>query len=147
METNLRTVIKTMCYRTAVAVSIFLASLAMNYGAGFGIKFVILVYTLGFVSFFVHERLWLRIKWGMIDTYDTHRRTTAKTVTWRLWSLIVLFVFGMIIGLKSSEAFEWTVVTNILFVVIHYTHERIWNIISWNKIKKEKLNEEVVISN
>ena len=41
MDSNKRTIVKTLSYRTVVAVSIFLAALAMNYSAGFGITFVI----------------------------------------------------------------------------------------------------------
>lgn len=133
METNLRTAVKTFSYRTAVALSIFIASIAMNYGAGFGLMFVILVYTLGYVSFYLQERVWNKIQWGIEGTYETHKRTVAKTVTWRLWSLLVLFVFGLIMGLKSNDAAEWTIVTNVLFIVVHYAHERIWNLISWQK--------------
>ena len=133
MESNLRTAVKTFSYRTAVALSIFLASIAMNYGAGFGLMFVILVYTLGYASFYLQERIWNKVSWGMVGTYETHKRTVAKTITWRIWSLIVLFVFGMIMGLKSSDAVEWTVVTNILFIVVHYAHERVWNLINWQK--------------
>lgn len=133
MESNLRTAVKTFSYRTAVALSIFLASIVMNYGAGFGLMFVILVYTLGYASFYLQERIWNKVSWGMIDTYETHKRTIAKTITWRIWSLLVLFVFGMIMGLKSSDAVEWTVVTNVLFIVVHYAHERIWNLINWQK--------------
>ena len=134
MESNLRTVVKTLSYRTAVALSIFIASIVMNYGAGFGLMFVILVYTLGFASFYIQERLWLKVKWGLDGAHELHKRTIAKTVTWRIWSLIVLFTFGMIMGLKSAEAVEWTIVTNILFVVVHYVHERIWNAIAWKKV-------------
>jgi uncharacterized membrane protein len=134
MESNLRTIVKTLSYRTAVAISIFIASIAMSYGAGFGLKFVILVYTLGFLTFYIQERLWLKVKWGMEGTHELHKRTVAKTITWRIWSLIVLFVFGMVMGLQSSDAVEWTIVTNILFVVVHYAHERAWNLVSWRKV-------------
>lgn len=134
MESNLRTIVKTLSYRTAVAISIFIASIVMSYGAGFGLKFVILVYTLGSLTFYIQERLWLKVKWGMEGTHELHKRTVAKTITWRIWSLIVLFVFGMVMGLQSSDAVEWTIVTNILFVVVHYVHERAWNLISWRKV-------------
>ena len=65
---------------------------------------------------------------------DKKIRSVAKTVTWRLWSMFVLFVIGLILGLSSAHALEWTIVTNILFVVVHYTHERIWNLIKWGKL-------------
>lgn len=134
MDSNIRTVVKTLSYRTAVAASIFLAALAMNYSAGFGLTFVVLSYTVGFVSFLIQEKLWNMVKWQRVDNNDTRIRSVAKTVTWRLWSMFVLFVIGLILGLSSAHALEWTIVTNILFVVVHYTHERIWNLIKWGKL-------------
>lgn len=134
MDSNIRTIVKTLSYRTAVAVSIFLAALAMNYSAGFGLTFVILSYTVGFVSFWIQEKLWNMVSWQRVENSDTRIRSIAKTVTWRLWSMFVLFVLGMILGLSSAHALEWTIVTNVLFVVVHYTHERIWNLIKWGKL-------------
>ena len=133
MDSNKRTIIKTLSYRTVVAISIFLAALAMNYSAGFGITFVIISYTVGFISFWIQEKLWNMVRWQRIDGKDTRIRSIAKTVTWRLWSMFVLFTVGSLMGLSSVHALEWTIVTNILFVVVHYTHERLWNLISWGK--------------
>ena len=133
MDSNKRTIIKTISYRTVVAASIFLAALVMNYSAGFGITFVILSYTVGFVSFWIQEKLWNMVRWQRIDSKDTRIRSVAKTVTWRLWSMFVLFTVGSAMGLSSAHALEWTIVTNILFVVIHYTYERLWNLINWGK--------------
>ena len=133
MDNNIRTVVKTFSYRTAVAISIFLAALAMNYSAGFGLTFVVMSYTVGFVSFFVQERIWNRITWGRKNSYDTKTRSVAKTVTWRIWSFFVLYIIGMILGLQSTAAVEWSIVTNILFLVVHYLHERVWNTVSWGK--------------
>lgn len=133
MDNNVRTVVKTFSYRTAVAVSIFLAALVMNYSAGFGLTFVIMSYTVGFVSFFVQERVWNMVSWGRQGLYDTRLRSVVKTVTWRIWSFCVLFVLGLVLGLQSSDAVEWSIVTNVLFLVVHYVHERVWNLVSWGK--------------
>ena len=100
MDSNKRTILKTLSYRTVVAVSIFLAALAMNYSAGFGITFVIISYTVGFVSFWIQEKLWNMVRWQRIDSKDTRIRSVAKTVTWRLWSMFVLFI---ILSFKKSK--------------------------------------------
>jgi uncharacterized membrane protein len=142
MDNNIRTVVKTFSYRTAVAMSIFLAALVMNYSAGFGLTFVVMSYTVGFVSFFVQERIWNRITWGRKDSYDTKTRSVAKTVTWRIWSFFVLYVIGMILGLQSTAAVEWSIVTNILFLVVHYVHERVWNLVQWGKT--DSLQEQTI---
>lgn len=133
MDTKIRTLVKAISYRTAVAISIFLASLALGYSAGFGMTFVVLSYTVGFASFYVQERAWNMFKWGKDGLKDRKVRSVVKTITWRIWSFIVLFVLGMLLGLKSNDALVWTIVTNILFVVVHYVHERIWNLSDWKK--------------
>lgn len=133
MDTKIRTLVKAISYRTAVAVSIFLASLALGYSAGFGMTFVVLSYTVGFASFYVQERAWNMFKWGKTGLKDKRIRSIAKTVTWRIFSFVILFVIGMLLGLKSNDALVWTVVTNILFVVVHYAHERLWNLSDWKK--------------
>ena len=133
MDNNKRTIIKVLSYRTVVAVSIFLAALLMGYSQGFGITFVVLSYTVGFASFWVQEKLWNMVGWQRIDTKDTRIRSVTKTITWRLWSMLVLFTVGLLLCLSTTHALEWTIVTNILFVVVHYTHERVWNLINWGK--------------
>jgi uncharacterized membrane protein len=133
MDNNKRTIIKVLSYRTVVAVSIFFAALVMGYSQGFGITFVVLSYTVGFASFWVQEKLWNMISWQRVKTQDTRIRSVTKTITWRLWSMLVLFTVGLLMGLSSTHALEWTIVTNILFIVVHYTHERMWNLITWGK--------------
>lgn len=138
MDSYTRTLVKTFSYRTAVALSIFLAALAMNYSAGFGLTFVILSYTVGFLSFVIQERIWNLFQWGKEGNSDTKLRSVVKTITWRIWSFIVLAVIGMILGLKSSDAVEWSIVTNILFIAVHYIHERLWNGINWGRLDTQK---------
>jgi uncharacterized membrane protein len=137
-DSKKRTFVKALSYRTCVAIGIFTAALAMKYTAGFGITFVILSYTLGFGSFWIQERVWNLINWQRINKSDTKVRSIAKTLTWRLWSMFVLFCVGLFLGLSSKHALEWTIVTNVLFFVICYTHERLWNLINWGKILKQQ---------
>jgi len=132
-DSNIRTIVKSISYRTAVAISIFLASYAMGYSAGFGLSFVVLSYTVGFASFYVQERIWNLFSWQKKGLYDTKIRSVAKTITWRLWALIVLFVVALILGLEKESAAEWSLVTNVLFFVVHFLHERLWNRINWKK--------------
>lgn len=132
-DSMVRTLVKTFSYRTVVAISILSAALLLNHSAEFGVKFVILTYTLGYALFVVQERLWNMIQWGKLNNKDLHRRTIFKTVTWRLFSFVALTTFSILLGLKTSEALEWAIITNILFVFVHYLHERAWNIIAWGK--------------
>jgi len=133
MDNNLRIIVKTLSYRTTVAISIFLTALLMNYSSGFGLTFVIVSYTIGSVSFWIQEKIWNLFRWQIVDGNDTKLRSFTKTITWRVWSFIILFIIGQLLGLSAQDSFEWTIVTNILFIVVHYIHERIWNRVLWGK--------------
>lgn len=136
MDTNFRTAVKTFSYRCAAALSVFLAALVMGHGGAFGLNFVILSFTVGFVSFFLHERVWNMVRWGRNGIDDTRLRSAVKTITWRAWAFCVLFVTALILGLKSNDALAWSIVSNVLFIVVHYIHERVWNLVTWGKVAK-----------
>lgn len=133
MDTNLRTFVKTFSYRICSILTILILSILLNYGAGFGLKFVIITMTIGFALFFIHERIWTRIDWYKENLNDTKTRSLIKTVSWRVISFIALFIIGMTLGLSSSDAAWWTIVNNISFMIVHYLHERLWNRITWGK--------------
>lgn len=136
MDTNLRTFVKTFSYRICSILTILILSVLLNYGAGFGLKFVIITMTIGFALFFIHERIWTRIDWYKENLNDTKTRSLIKTVSWRVISFIALFIIGMALGLSSSDAAWWTIANNISFIIVHYLHERVWNRISWGKTAK-----------
>lgn len=136
MDTNLRTFVKTFSYRICSILTILILSVLLNYGAGFGLKFVIITMTIGFALFFIHERVWNRFNLYKEGLNDTKTRSLIKTVSWRVISFIALFIIGMALGLSSSDAAWWTIVNNISFIIVHYLHERVWNRISWGKTAK-----------
>lgn len=134
MDTKLRTFIKTFSYRVLAALSIYLLSVVLDYPSGFGVKLVVITMTVGFALFYIHERVWNRITWLKELVTDTVGRSVVKTVSWRIVSLVVLFIIGMLLGLSSNDALYWTVASNIMFVTLHYLHERAWNRITWGRI-------------
>ena len=133
MDKNYRTIVKTLSYRTAGLLSIFLLSYLLGYGSGFALKLVVASYTIGFVSYLIHEYIWNRVNWDRLNESDSKRRSIVKTITWRVYSFIVLFFIGKALGLDNSSSLEWTIYRNIAFIVTHYVHERVWNIIKWGK--------------
>ena len=144
MDTALRTFVKTLSYRITAALTVFILSIVLSYGAGFGLKFLIITLTFGFVLFFVHERVWNLVKWAKDGIYDTKKRSIVKTVTWRIVSFIALFIVGMTLGLSSNDAFWWTIINNISFVLIHYLHERVWNKITWGKAEHTEVVDDSI---
>ena len=58
METHLRTVVRTICYRIA---ALLITSVWTGLGEAVAIHFVLAIVQ------YVMERIWLKIKWGQTD--------------------------------------------------------------------------------
>jgi uncharacterized membrane protein len=55
---------------------------------------------------------------------ETHTRTIARTVTYRL---IALLITALWTGLKTAT------LIHIVLTAVHYIHERFWLMIKWGK--------------
>ncbi len=66
---------------------------------------------------------------------DMKKRSWVKSLVWRLIGIIVL---GLISFLVTNSLKEMTIITLIFHsfrFVMYYFHERVWEHISWGKIK------------
>jgi uncharacterized membrane protein len=133
LDTHPRTFVKSLSYRTVSALNMFFISLALGLGAEVGIKTVIASFTIGLAMFWTHERVWTYFKLWNEQGKDLHRRSLIKTITWRISSFIGLFFIAKMIGLTNQESIELVIVSNVMFIVVHYLHERVWNWIRWGK--------------
>ena len=134
MDTNTRTLAKTVTYRLATFVLTYLITMLLTGQQTTSAGIAILSLTAGSLTFIIHERLWTRVKWGNLGGFDRKVRSVIKTITYRLWSLFIVFVLGLFFGLGASEALSVTVVLNIMYLLTHYTNERVWNRVKWGKI-------------
>lgn len=133
-DTNTRTVAKTVSYRFWVMVSMVLVGLSFGKDAEWITKFIVMSWTVGLVSFIIHEKIWNFFQIWKENGYDMKIRSIAKTVTWRIYSFIAIFLIAKFLGGSgNAEALSYTIVSNIVFVVVHYTHERVWNMFNWGR--------------
>ena len=136
-DNNTRTLVKTISYRFFVMISMVAIGLSFAKDAEWITKFVIMSWTVGFISFIIHEKLWNLSQVWKENGYDKKIRSIAKTITWRLYSLVAVFLIAKFLGGSgNAEAISYTIVSNIVFVLVHYTHERVWNMFNWGKVTK-----------
>ena len=136
-DNNYRTIVKTISYRFFVMISMVAVGLAFAKDAEWITKFVVMSWTVGFISFIIHEKLWNLSQVWKENGYDKKIRSIAKTVTWRLYSLVAVFLIAKFLGGSgNAEAISYTIVSNLVFVIVHYTHERVWNMFNWGKVTK-----------
>jgi uncharacterized membrane protein len=90
--------------------------------------------------YYLHERLWFKVRAGITKNGDSKKRHIAKTITWRVVGtidtmLLAWFISGdPMIGLQVGGA---EVVTK---MILYYFHERTWYRIDFglNKRRKEQ---------
>lgn len=133
MDTNTRTLAKTVTYRLATFVFTFVITYMLTSQQDTSAGLAMLSITLGALTFIIHERIWTRVKWGNLGGFDRKVRSAVKTITYRLWSLFIVFVLGLAFGLRTTQALTLTVALNIMYLLTHYTNERLWNKVKWGK--------------
>lgn len=133
MDTFNRTFAKTATYRLTTFVFTYLITFLLTGATALSTTMAVLSLTIGALSFIVHERLWTRVKWGRLGSIDFKIRSLVKTVTYRLWSLFIVFILSIVLGLQQSEALIMTIALNVMYMLTHYINERVWNRISWGK--------------
>ena len=72
---------------------------------------------------------------------DTNKRSIAKSVTYRIISIVYTFFVVYIYTTNFTKSLEVTTVGTVGAVIIYYWHERGWNLTKWG-IKDEKTDED-----
>ena len=94
------------------------------------------------IFYYIHERVWFRIRAGITKNGDSKKRHIAKTVTWRIVGTIDTMILAWLIsgnpmvGLKVGGA---EVITK---MILYYFHERGWYKIDYGlKQRRERKRE------
>lgn len=93
--------------------------------------------------YYLHERVWFKIRAGITKNGDSKKRHIAKTVTWRIVGTLDTMILAWIIsgnpvvGLKVGGA---EVVTK---MILYYFHERGWYKIDYGLEKRKERKREL----
>ncbi len=58
---------------------------------------------------------------------ERHKRTIAKTITWRITAFILTFIVIYLWTGKLAESTGIAAILNSIKMIGYYIHERIWN--------------------
>ena len=61
------------------------------------------------------------------------KRSIVKTVTYRVFIIILDFVAIYVLTGKVTVALGFMLVSNLYTTVVYFLHERLWNKIQWGK--------------
>ncbi len=67
--------------------------------------------------------------------FESHARAWVKSIVWRILGIVILGFIAWIITDSWKEMSIITLLFHSLRIILYYFHERIWNQISWGRIK------------
>lgn len=66
---------------------------------------------------------------------DTPARSWVKSITWRIFGIVLLGLISYVITRDWKEMAVITAVFHGIRVVLYYVHERVWERIQWGRVK------------
>lgn len=93
--------------------------------------------------YYVHERIWLAVPWwrqlvkedGDIVPADEHRRSIAKSISWRIMGTFDTIVVAFFITGDYSKALSIGGTEVLTKMFLYYLHERAWHRIRFGRLK------------
>ena len=81
--------------------------------------------------YYVHERIWRVLKFAP----DSHIRSLAKAVSWRVVGSADTFVLSMIVTGNAKYAISIASVEALTKIALYYGHERAWRKVRWGRLE------------
>jgi uncharacterized membrane protein len=137
-ETQVRTISKLVIYKIISIVVSYFLSLAFGANTAQAVTMSLVALTIGSLHYYLYDRLWLFIPWRREEGNDSTLRSIVKTIVYRITVIIVIMITARVVFLDSNwEAFIMASIKFCTHAVTYFTLERVFNRISWGKIKKE----------
>lgn len=64
---------------------------------------------------------------------DSHKRSIAKSLSWRVFAVFITGIIALIITKKASFAITMGLVDSATKLLVYYLHERIWDKIHFGR--------------
>ncbi|HUW78926.1 MAG TPA: DUF2061 domain-containing protein [Candidatus Nanopelagicaceae bacterium] len=64
----------------------------------------------------------------------THSRSLLKAISWRMVGTVDTFVLSYLITGRATLAFAISGTEVLTKVILYYSHERVWNRVSWGRL-------------
>ncbi len=75
------------------------------------------------------------VRWKEKTDMDKRKRSLAKSISWRIAGIILLGIIAYAVTGNLKEMTIITIIFHSIRLVLYYFHERLWEQISWGKIK------------
>jgi len=136
-DTQTRSIIKALSWRVTGTLDTVILSLIITGSASLAISIGITEVFTKLILYYIHERIWNLFQWGRHQKKPTHRRSLAKSVSWRITGTIDTIVIAFLYSNQVESAFSIGVAELFTKIFFFYIHERIWAWIKWGRIWEE----------
>ena len=122
-----RHIAKAITWRLVGTVDTILLSWFISGNAYTGLKIGFSEVITKMVLYYLHERLWFKVKLGIKKNGDdSKKRHLAKTVSWRLIGTLDTFLLAWLISGDPMTGFQIGIAEVITKMILYYLHERAW---------------------
>lgn len=66
---------------------------------------------------------------------DSKRRSFVKSISWRVFAVIILFIISLLLSKNIVLAGYTALIYNLVQIIFYFIHERFWLFINWGKTK------------
>ena len=137
-ESVLRSLLKSFSWRIiAVSDTILTVFIVTCVLGDCGVKNALTIgaldFSIKFVSYYIHERIWLTIQFKRRFRVT---RTLFKTLSWRVIATVITFIVaGEILNSQDNAALYIAGIEIFTKSLLYYMHERIWLILPLGKLR------------
>jgi uncharacterized membrane protein len=138
-ETHQRTITKVITWRILLSISHFVTGFFLTGSWVIGLQIVGIANVVNNALFWLHERCWNVVIWNR-ELNSQHiftekkSRSTIKILTWRVLITSSNFLIPFLVTSNGKTSALFLFISTTINILIFWSHERLWNTISWGKI-------------
>lgn len=92
--------------------------------------------------YYLHERVWYKIRAGITKNGDSKKRHIAKTITWRIVGTIDTMILAWVISGNPMVGLQVGGAEVVTKMILYYLHERGWYRINYGLKQRRKRIEK-----
>jgi uncharacterized membrane protein len=140
-ETHARSIAKTLTIRVLFSLSHLVNGFIISGSWIIGAQILGIAAVINMTLHWLHERGWNWFQWNRKPEdnkffKDGHPRTISKSITWRALITCSNFLIPYFMTGSLGKALAFLTIATFMNIIIYYTHERVWNRVSWGKVAK-----------
>lgn len=136
MDTQKRIFAKAVTFKILAMTVGFFTTLFFTGSKETALFVVIANSTTTFIGFYIHEYVWSKLQWAIVDHKESNKRTVVKTFTYKVWIFTVGTLTKWAVIGNFITALNIGITKNLITAVVYYIHERVWQQVKWG-IKSE----------